>query len=269
MKRRREDSSSRIELIPVCSLPEITQGTSLARELVTALRREGIALRDGDVVAVTQKIVSKAEGQIVDLRRVAPSPLARRWARRLRADPRQVEVILRETRRVVRLRGRVLIVETRHGFICANAGVDHSNVPGRHWVTCLPKDPDRSARRIAADIRKRLRVRVGAILTDTWGRPWREGQLNFAIGAAGLRVLRDLRGRRDAFGHRLRATVLATADELAAAAGLVMGKTRGVPVVVIRGFAGLVPGSAGRSAVPRATDSARRLLRPAAQDLFR
>ena len=149
-------------------------------------------------------------------------------------------------------------METHHGFICANAGVDHSNVPGGDWVSFLPVDPDASARRFVRGIRRRLGLRVAAIVSDTWGRPWREGLVNVAIGAAGLRVLEDWRGRRDAQGRTLRATVLAVADELAAAAGLVMGKASQAPVVIIRGYAHRA-----------ARDSARRLLRPANQDLFR
>ncbi len=255
MKARR---TPRLEVIPLETIPEIRAGADLAREVAAALVRENLSLRTGDIVVLTQKIVSKAEGRLVDLRKVRPSATARAWARRLRADPRQVECILRETRRIIRFRGRVLIAETRHGFVCANAGVDRSNIPGRHFVACLPRHPDASARRFAAAIRRRLGVPVAVIITDTWGRPWRVGQVNFAIGAAGLRVLRDLRGHKDRSGNRLHATLLAVADELSAAAGLVMGKTSGVPVVIIRG-ARFTP----------ARDSARRLLRPAAQDLFR
>jgi len=167
------------------------------------------------------------------------------------------EVVLRESRRVVRMTERALIVETRHGFVCANAGVDSSNVPGS-CVTCLPKDPDASARRIAASVRRRTGFAVPVIISDTFGRPWRLGLVNAAIGAYGLRVLEDLRGTSDACGHVLRATILAVADELAAAAGLLMGKSEGVPAVIVRGFR-----------CRAAQETARRLLRPAAEDMFR
>jgi len=164
---------------------------------------------------------------------------------------------LRESRRVVRMSERVLIVETRHGFVCANAGVDRSNVPGES-VTVLPKDPDRSAKRLAAALRRRTGMDIPVIISDTFGRPWRMGLVNVAIGASGLRVLEDLRGTRDALGHRLRATILAIGDELAAAAGLLMGKRDGVPAVIVRGFR-----------YRAAAETAQRLLRPAAEDIFR
>lgn len=215
-------------------------------------------LRDGDVLVVAQKIVSKAEGRIVRLGDVKPSARALRIARRMRQDARFVEVVLRESRRIVRASRRVLIVETRQGFVCANAGVDRSNVPGEDCVTCLPRDPDGSARRLAAMLRGRTGARVAVIISDTFGRPWRLGLVNAAIGAAGLEVLRDLRGKKDAQGHVLRGTVLAVADELASAAGLVMGKLERVPVVLVRGYR-----------YTRAGQSARDLIRPAAEDLFR
>ena len=254
MKRR----SGRIEIIGLHTLPEMREGDDLVRELEKAALREGVEIADGDVIVLTQKVVSKAEGRQVDLREVTPGALARAWARKLRGDARLIEVVLRESVRVVRMSERALITETRHGFVCANAGVDRSNIPGRDFVTCLPVDPDGTARRFVHRIRLRLGVRVAAVVADTFGRPWRLGLTNVAIGAAGLRVLQDWRGRRDAQGHTLHATVLAVADELAAAAGLAMGKTKRVPVVIIRGFP-----------YRRGKDSARRLIRAAKQDLFR
>jgi coenzyme F420-0:L-glutamate ligase/coenzyme F420-1:gamma-L-glutamate ligase len=215
-------------------------------------------LRDGDVLVVAQKVVSKAEGQIVRLGDVKPSARARRIARRMGEDARFVEVVLRESRRIVRASRRALIVETRQGFVCANAGVDRSNVPGEDAVTCLPRDPDGSARRLAAILRRRTGARVAVIISDTFGRPWRLGLVNAAIGAAGLAVLRDLRGKKDAQGRVLRGTVLAVADELACAAGLIMGKLERVPFVLVRGYR-----------YTRARQSARDLIRPAAEDLFR
>ena len=188
---------------------------------------------------------------------VQPSERAAQLAAVRRKDPRLVEVILQESRRIVR-DDPVLIVETHHGFVCANAGVDHSNVPGEDAVTLLPRDPDRSARRIAAEIRKLTKKRIAVIISDTFGRPWRLGLTNVAIGATGVPVLRDLRGTRDRHSKPLQATILAVADELAAAAGLVMGKSEGIPAVVIRGYR-------YRPTDERATC----IIRPAAEDLFR
>jgi coenzyme F420-0:L-glutamate ligase/coenzyme F420-1:gamma-L-glutamate ligase len=206
---------------------------------------------------VAQKIVSKAEGCFVRLSSIQPSTRALQLATRHNKDPRLVEVILQESRRIVR-DDPVLIVETHHGFVCANAGVDHSNVPGEDVVTLLPRDPDGSARTLAAEIRKLVKKRVAVIISDTFGRPWRLGLINVAIGAAGVPVLRDLRGTRDRHSKPLQATILAVADELAAAAGLVMGKSEGIPAVIIRGYR-------YRAADERAV----RIIRPAAEDLFR
>lgn len=254
----RKRQSTAIEVLGLRSLPEVKPGDDLAHLVETAADREGVTLVTGDVIALTQKIISKAEGRRVCLRDVKPSPLARTWGRTLRADPRFTEVVLRESRRVLRMNERALIAETPHGFICANAGVDRSNVPGRDWVTCLPVDPDASALRLVRWFRRRRRISVAAIITDTFGRPWRLGLVNVAIGAAGLRVLEDLRGQKDAHGRTLRATTLAVADELAAAAGLAMGKRAQVPVVIIRGY---------RYRASR--DGAQRLIRPQAEDMFR
>jgi len=246
-----------LRLIPLSTLPEVAQGADLAALIIQAAAREGAEFERGDVLVLAQKIVSKAEGRTVELSSIKPSALAREWAPRLGQDPRLTEVVLRESRRVIRMTERALIVETRHGFVCANAGVDRSNVPGER-VTSLPDDPDASARRIAARLRRRTGIAVPVIVSDTFGRPWRMGLVNVAIGASGLRVLEDLRGTRDAWGHPLRATILAVADELAAAAGLLMGKNEAVPAVIIRGFRY----RAGR-------ETAQRLLRPPAEDMFR
>ena len=209
---------------------------------------------DGDtIVVIAQKIVSKAEGSVVDLRSITPSELARSWSARYGKDPRLIELVLRESRRIVRMDRGVLIAETRHGFITANAGVDQSNVPGEHFATTLPVDPDASAGRI------REALGCGAVIvSDTFGRPWREGLVNVAIGVSGLDPIQDLRGCRDRHGRALHSTTLAIADELAAAAGLVMPKSAGVPVALITGYDW-----------NRGEGSARKLLRPAEQDLFR
>ncbi len=242
-----------LELLGVEGLPEVRPGDDLG-ELIAARAR----LRAGDIVVIAQKVVSKSEGRFVDLRTVEAGDEARKIASRLVAepDPRFVQVVLDESVRVLRS-DRVLITETRHGFVCANGGVDHSNVPGEDQVTLLPDDPDSSA----AGIRERLRdlsgSDVGVIVSDTFGRPWRLGIVNVALGVAGVPATLDLRGGLDDVGKPLHATVLAIADELAAAAGLVMGKTQRTPVVIVRGLA------------MRGEGNGRELIRPAAEDLFR
>jgi coenzyme F420-0:L-glutamate ligase/coenzyme F420-1:gamma-L-glutamate ligase len=220
----------KLEFLPIQHLPEIRPGMNLSECLMGGLRATQIELQPQDILAVTQKIVSKAEGQIVELSGVEPSPHSSSIARRMKKDPRLVEVILRESRRIVRMRGEVLICETRHGFICANAGVDQSNVEGSETVTLLPKDPDSSANELAN------RLGCGVIITDTFGRVWREGLLDAAIGIARVPAFIDFRGKQDTYGHPLHVTLLAAVDALAAAAGLVMGKTARTPAAVIRGF---------------------------------
>jgi coenzyme F420-0:L-glutamate ligase / coenzyme F420-1:gamma-L-glutamate ligase len=245
-------------VIPVGGLPEICEGDDLAECLGAALRKASIVLEHGDVLVIAQKIVSKAEGRLVNLVDVAPTRAAAELACVLKKDARLIEVVLRESRRIVR-RVPVLIVETHHGFVCANAGVDQSNVPGSDMVSLLPRDPDRSAARVAAALRRLTRKRVGVIVSDTFGRPWRLGLTNVAIGESGVPALLDSRGQRDRHGKPLHATILAVADELAAAAGLAMGKSDGIPVVIIRGYR--------YRASPR--DSAASIIRPADEDLFR
>jgi len=215
-------------------------------------------LASGDVVVVTQKIVSKAEGRLVDLATVEPSPFARQLADAHGKDARHVEVVLRESRRIVKMDRGVLISETHHGYVCANAGVDASNVPGEHVLALLPVDPDASAERIRQGLLARLGAVVGVVISDTFGRVWRMGQTNVAIGVAGLQPLVSYVGQRDAYGYDLRVTQLAAADEIAAAAELVMGKTDAVPVAVVRGLAHLLGAGAARD-----------LVRPPETDLFR
>jgi coenzyme F420-0:L-glutamate ligase/coenzyme F420-1:gamma-L-glutamate ligase len=255
--RKRESQKIAVQLLPVSALPEVREGDDLASLIIQAARRNRVGLRPGDILVIAQKIVSKAEGCVARLSSVQPSARALKLAAVRNRDPRLVEVILQESRRLVR-EDPVLIAETHHGFVCANAGVDHSNVPGEDVVTRLPRDPDLSARRLAAEIFRLTKKRVAVIISDSFGRPWRLGLTNVAIGAAGFPVLRDLRGTCDRHGKQLEATILAVADELAAAAGLVMGKSDGVPVVVIRGYH-------YRPADERATS----IIRPAAEDLFR
>ena len=241
-----------LQIVPVQHVPEIRPGTNLSECLGEAVRLSGFNLQSSDILAVTQKIVSKAEGRIVDLRGIVPSAYSVSVARRMLKDPRLVEVILRESRRIVRMRGEVLICETYHGFICANAGVDESNVEGTDTVTLLPKDPDGSARALAQGLG------CGVIVTDTFGRVWREGLVDAAIGVARVPSFIDFRGKTDPYGHRLRVTLLAAADALAAAAGLAMGKTARTPAALVRGFEWEQTDEAAATA----------LLRPAEKDLF-
>ncbi len=250
----------RIEFIGIIGLPEVEPGARLGELIAAACRSQDTPLQAGDVLVVTQKAVSKAEGRLVDLRGVAPSPFARQLAAPSGRDPRVIEVVLRESRAIVRSdpdRG-ILITETRHGFICANAGVDSSNIPGDEVVSLLPEDPDRSARTIRAEIMDAAGLDLPVIVSDTFGRPWREGQVNFAIGASGISPLRDYRGEADAVGKVMGVTNIAEADEIAAAAELVMGKVIGAPAAVVRGHAYL-RGEQGRRA----------LLRDRSMDLFR
>jgi coenzyme F420-0:L-glutamate ligase / coenzyme F420-1:gamma-L-glutamate ligase len=225
-----------LEILPVPGMPEVTRGDDLAALIDAAVNRCGLQLQDGDVVVVAQKVVSKTEGAVRDLTGIAPGERAQAISQKTGGDARLVQAVLDESVRVLR-DDRVLIVETKHGFICANAGIDQSNVPGDTMVTLLPVDSDASASRIKAGLQERCAVSVGVIVSDTFGRPWRSGAQNVCLGCAGLSPLTDYRGQSDDFGAALRVTVLATADELAAAAELVMGKTARVPVAIIRGHA--------------------------------
>ena len=243
-----------VTVVPLEGLPELADGDDLAALLADAAERAG-GLRDADVVVVAQKAVSKVEGRVVDLDDITATDRARELAGE--RDPRHVEVVLRETVRVVRSRPPLVIAETRHGFICASAGVDASNARGAGTLVLLPVDPDASAARIRAGLLERTGAEVGVIVSDSFGRPWRRGTTDVAIGAAGIRPLLDLSGVRDAAGYELHATMIAVADELAGAAELVLGKTAGVPAAVIRGFDG------------RGEGAARELIMPAERDLFR
>ncbi len=247
-----------IRLIPVPFQEEILPGDALIDKLSAALRHQKLRLRTGDVLVIKHKIISKSEGQTVKLAVVRPSRPAVSWARRFGADARVVELALRESVRIVRKKRGVLITETRHGLVCANSGVDASNVDGGESAVLLPKDSDRSAARLRSQIKKLLHVAIAVIISDSFGRPWREGLTEAAIGVAGMRPLLDYRGARDPHGYRLRASYEAVADELACAAGLVCGKLNRTPVCVVRGF---------RYQLGRGT--ARELLRPGDQDLFR
>ena len=231
----------------MAGLPEIREGDDLA-----ALVAAAIELEDGDVVVLAQKVVSKSEGRVVSLADVEPSQRAREIAGD--EDPRRIEVILREAARVVRVRPPLVIAETSHGFICASAGVDSSNAPERGMVVLLPEDPDASAQRIRERLRRLSSREVAVLITDSFGRPWRQGTTDVAIGAAGLQILLDLRGRLDRAGYELHYTMIAIADEIAGAAELAMGKTEGVPVVVVRGLDVAGEGSARELVIPEDRD---------------
>lgn len=250
--------SAEVRIIGVDHVPEARPGDDLADLIAYGIERSGLTLADGDVVVVTQKLVSKAEGQLVDLREVEPSALAREWAERYDKDPRQVEVVLREARRIVRMANGLIIAETRHGFVCANAAVDASNASAPDQVSLLPVDPDASAERIRRGLAERAGVELAAIITDSFGRPWRKGIVNVAVGVAGMEPLIDYRGQYDDQGYELRATVIAVADEIASAAELVMGKLARRPVAIVRGYA-YQPGDG----------SARALVMEPERDLFR
>jgi coenzyme F420-0:L-glutamate ligase / coenzyme F420-1:gamma-L-glutamate ligase len=241
-----------IELHPVTGLPEVTPGDNLA-----GLLAERAELADGDILVVAQKVVSKAEGRLRDMRQITPSSQALEIARRNGSDPRQVQAVIDESVRLVRTE-RVIIAETRHGFICANAGVDHSNVPGGEILCLLPVDPDASAAALRERLRELTGRTVAVIVSDTFGRAWRIGIQNVAIGVAGMPAVVDYRGRDDDFGRTMVGTVVAIADELAGAAELAMGKTDRVPAVVIRGYR--AEGDPG---------TGRQLIRPAEEDMFR
>ncbi len=239
------DRAGTLELIGLDGIPEVRSGDDVVDLIVTALGTSGQALRDGDVLVVTHKIISKAEGRLIDLSTVEPSDFARKTALAWGKDPRHIEVVLQESVRIVRMDRGVLICETRHGFVCANAGVDASNVAGREVVCLQPIDPDASAARLRAGLGERLGVTVAVIISDTFGRAWRSGVVNVAIGAAGLAPLDDYRGQDDPNGYELRATIIAVADELAAAAELVMGKLDRRPAAIVRGYhADAAPGIA-------------------------
>jgi coenzyme F420-0:L-glutamate ligase/coenzyme F420-1:gamma-L-glutamate ligase len=239
-------SPPELTLTPIRGVPEVRPGDDLAEILWGAACRQGLRPADGDVLVVAHKVVSKAEGRLVNLNAVVPSAFACRAAAELKKDPRLVEVILGETRRIVRLDRGVLVAETHHGLVCANAGVDQSNVPGDGVVALLPRDPDASARALRKALEDRAGCRLGVIIADTFGRPWREGLVNVAVGVSGLPALRDYRGQRDPHGFLLVGTQMAVADEVASAAELVMGKVDGVPAVLVRGLA--LPEGDGRAA---------------------
>jgi coenzyme F420-0:L-glutamate ligase/coenzyme F420-1:gamma-L-glutamate ligase len=246
-----------ISIIGLKGLPLVEPGDNLGKVIVNSAEEEGASIIDGDVVIITQKVVSKAEGRVVSLMDFEPSVFAIEVATNSDRDPRYVEAVLREAKRVVRMNKNVIITETKHGFICANSGIDRSNIK-EGYLCLLPKDPDATANRIKEEIQELTGAVVAVIITDTWGRPWRLGQVDFVIGMAGMSPFQDYRGMTDLAGYRLNVTNLAVADELASAAELVKGKLTGIPVVIIRGYK-----------YPEGEGKAIDLIRPEEEDLFR
>ena len=247
-----------VHILPIAVAGEVRTGDSLCRKLLQAAKTLGIRFRDRDILVVKHKVVSKAEGALVELEKITPSAASRAWAQRHGLDARVSELALRESRRVVRKKRGVLITETRHGFVCANSGVDVSNVDGGRCALLLPQDPDRSAAKLRREMKNALGLEIAVIISDSFGRPWREGLTEVAIGVAGMHPMLDYRGRCDVHGYALRVSVDAVADELACAAGLVCGKLAGIPAAIIRGFT-----------YRKGPGTARELVRPAANDLFR
>ena len=247
-----------IQIFGLRKLPLIKEGDNVADCILKAAKEESLTIQNHDLIVIAQKIISKAEGGIVHLKTVTPSPMAEEIAKTSGKDPRHVEVILQQSKKIVRRKDAHLIVETRHGFVCANAGVDRSNVEDTDSVAVLPADANQSAHLIRERIQKLMGVDVGVIISDTFGRAWRIGQVNVAIGVDGLRPIMDYRGQKDMFGYVLNVTQMAVADELASAAELVMRKSDHTPVAIIRGF-NYAPGAG----------SASELIRPEEEDLFR
>ncbi len=246
-----------VEISPLQGLPEIKPGDDIAVAIIQVVRAQDIRIDTGDIFVIAQKIVSKAEGRIVRLDQIAPSERARRWAEEWNKDAHVIELVLRESKRIVRMERGVIIAETRHGFVCANAGVDVSNAE-EGTAILLPDNPDASAHALQVHLSEAFSCHVGVIVSDTFGRAWREGLVNVALGVAGLSPLLDYRGRNDASGRPLQATVIAIADELAAAAELVMGKSDRIPVAIIRG-----------ANIASRSGSGVDLIRPEEKDLFR
>ncbi|MEM2937245.1 MAG: coenzyme F420-0:L-glutamate ligase [Candidatus Bathyarchaeia archaeon] len=248
-----------IQVIGIESLPIIKPGDNLASLICGAAEKQGTPIQDGDIIVVTHVIVSRAEGRIANLNEVVPSEFAKNIAEHSEKDPALIEVVLREARGIIRMSDGKIITETKHGFICANSGVDKSNVPGERFVALLPENPDASAERIRREIKRLTGKDVAVIISDTHGRPLREGEINVAIGVSGLKPIRDRRGEKDLFGYVLRVKQTAVADELASAAELVIGQAdEGVPAAIIRGYKFI------KSETARATE----LVRPKEKDLF-
>jgi coenzyme F420-0:L-glutamate ligase / coenzyme F420-1:gamma-L-glutamate ligase len=251
-------NASSIQIIPIVGIPEVRDGEDLSESILRGCKNSGISLSKDDILVVTHKIVSKSEGRIVKLDDVKASRFAKRAGRHIGKDSRQVEIILAESRRLVKMVKGLIIAETSHGFVCANAGVDQSNVE-KGSVVLLPKKPDLSARKISEGIRRKIGKKIPVIISDTFGRPWREGQVDVAVGIYGIEPFSDYRGKKDQYGYELKATVICVADEIASAAELGMNKLDRVPVVVVRGY----------RYRPNTLVTSKMLARTPARDLFR
>lgn len=248
----------RLNLFGLEYIPEISEGDELDKLIIEALKKQEEILQDGDIVIVTSKIVSKAEGRVVSEKDVIPSPFAIQVAESTNRDPRYVEVIFRESSRPIKISDQVLIMESKHGFICASAGVDRSNIQRDDEFLLLPEDSDASAAQIRSSLQKHFGVYIAVVISDTFGRPWRMGQTNVAIGISGMLATQGYSGQFDTYGRELKVTSIAIADQIAGAAELVMGKTDGVPVAVLRGYP-----------YPKGNGTAKDLIRPRDKDLFR
>jgi coenzyme F420-0:L-glutamate ligase/coenzyme F420-1:gamma-L-glutamate ligase len=246
-----------MEIIPIHLKGDIQANSNIVNLILASIKNEGQQLNDNDVLVVAHKIISKSEGTMIDLKSVRPSRRAVSIAKKHGKDSRITETILRESKRIVKMKRGIIITETKHGFVCANAGVDKSNVNG-DYVALLPKNPDRSAERIRRAIKRQTEKNIAVIISDTFGRPFREGQVNVAIGISGMKPIKDYRGSNDMFGNKLRVSEIAVADEIASAAELVMGKTNHVPMAIIRGLV-----------YENKKGSAKELIRDRNYDLFR
>ena len=247
-----------IQVIPVTGIPEVRDGDDLARLIVGASDEQDTPIEDGDILVVTQKIVSKAEGRLISLKDVQPSQFAVQMATDNGRDPRHMELILRESRSIIKMAQGHFITETKHGFICANSGIDMSNVPGDEVALLLPVDPDQSARLLRQEVKLMRQVDVAVVISDTFGRPWRNGQTDVGIGASGIMPMKSYVGSTDDYGYELRVTLTAIIDELAGAAELVIGKTNRAPAAIIKGFE-----------YQKAEESARVIIRDQSRDMFR
>ncbi len=249
---------SEVRIIGLDGVGELRPGDDLVPVILNSLTVSGVSLERGDITVVTHKVVSKAEGRLLDLKDIEPSSFARQWAASYDKDPAQIEVVLREAKRIARMDRGIIIAETHHGFVCANAGVDASNVAGEDCVCLLPLDPDASARRIQEGLKRETGLDIPVIITDSFGRAWRNGVVNVAIGVAGLEPIVDYRGQDDPYGYQMSVTLMAVADELASAAELAMGKVDQRPVALVRGYA-YQPGAGNGG----------QLVMPPERDLFR
>jgi coenzyme F420-0:L-glutamate ligase/coenzyme F420-1:gamma-L-glutamate ligase len=246
-----------ITILGLIGIPEVKEGDNLASLINKAAKKQGIVIEKNDIIVVTHKIVSKSEGRLKNLTRVAPSIFAKRISKSSKKDPRYIEIVLNETKRIVKMMGRHMITETLQGLVCANAGIDKSNLAQKESIAMLPEDPDSSAMSIRKEIKELTGSDTAVIISDTFGRPWRKGQINIAIGVSGMNPIKDYRGKKDSFGHILSVTNIAIADEIASAAELVMNKVDGIPVAIIKGYD-----------YPKGRGDSKDLIRSSRMDLF-